>query len=59
MLYRMGCQSAVSKYIVLNGNFVFNLHDFHLRTIFQEHNLGVSRDLLVFSIFKFKIIFHL
>jgi hypothetical protein len=38
-----GCQFPDSrKYAILNENFVFDLHD-----IFQEHNSGVKRDLLV------------
>jgi hypothetical protein len=35
------------KYIVLNGNFVFDLHDFDLRNIIQECNPGIKRELPV------------
>ena len=35
------------KYIVLNGNFVFDLHNFDLRYVFQEHNPAIKRQLPV------------
>jgi hypothetical protein len=38
---------APRKYAVLNGNFVFNLHNFNLYDFFQEHNPGIKRDLPV------------
>jgi len=33
------------KYAVFNGDFMFDLHSFDLRNIFQECNPGVKQDL--------------
>jgi hypothetical protein len=38
------------KYTVLNQTFVFNLHNFDLRDIFQECNPGVKLDLPALSL---------
>jgi hypothetical protein len=35
------------KYIILNRNLEFNLHDFDLHDVFQEHNPGIKQELLV------------
>ena len=38
------------KYMVLNGNFVFDFRDFDLRDVFQERNPGVKLELPVLSV---------
>jgi hypothetical protein len=48
----VGCQSPnPRKYVVLNQNFVFDLCDFDLRDVFQEHNPGVKRELHVLCVY--------
>jgi hypothetical protein len=40
-----GQSPNLRKYIILDGNFVFDLRDFVSRTVFWERNPGVKRDL--------------
>lgn len=37
------------KYTVLNGKFVFSLHDFNLRDIIQECSPGIKQDLPILA----------
>jgi hypothetical protein len=41
-----------SKYIVLNGNFVFDMRNFDLRDVFQECNPGIKREIPVQDILQ-------